>query len=102
MNFENSLSFVRFPTLCLLEFCYNSINGTKQQTHRGENKMTLAEIFETLHNAGYITTVNTQHTQVTISLSNRSVNTMEVWATLEWQIDRSRMNRIGDTVVITE
>ncbi len=64
--------------------------------------MNLPEIFTALTDTGFVTSVNSAHTQVFVRLSNRQVNTMEVWAALDFSIDRSRLARQGDAVVITE
>lgn len=64
--------------------------------------MSLAETFTTLTDAGFVTTVNSAHTRITVSLNSRPINTTEVWAALGFNIDRSRLTRQGDAVVVTE
>lgn len=61
--------------------------------------MTLADIFDTLHDAGFAVTVNEAHTEVAVSL-NRPVNKMEVWAALGYDVDYSRLAHRNGQVII--
>lgn len=63
---------------------------------------TLPEIFNTLHSAGFITTVNEANTAVTVSLK-RPISTFEVWVALNKEIAQSRISRVNaNTVAISE
>ncbi len=64
--------------------------------------MNLPEAYTTLSDAGYKVSVNHAHTSIFVELQNRTVNTMEVEFALDFTIDRSRISRTDNGVMITE
>lgn len=56
-------------------------------------------ISDTLDNSGFV--VKTIGNTVEVSLKNRGVSSMEVWATLEFVIPQNKMQTVGGKVIIT-
>lgn len=62
--------------------------------------MTLPQMIDKLHNSGFAVTWNNSHDEAYVSLTNRTVSTMEVVAALNHQPGTAI--RSGDCVVIAE